>query len=95
MTSTWMPGVEQPDIPPGWAEEGGRAHCLICRRELAAEAALEAAPEAPASERLQIQASARVEFEITRDPDRGDGEIAKACGSSIAAVKKARERLSC
>ena len=94
VTASWMPGVERPEIPPGWAQDNGHAHCLICRRELAAEQALAAAGDVPATERQKLQASARVEFEIGRDPDRGDGEIAKACSSSIAAVKKARERLS-
>ena len=37
--------------------------------------------------------TALIEFEVKRDPNRGNGEIAKACRSSIPAVAKARKRL--
>jgi hypothetical protein len=94
VTARFMPEVERPKMPSGWKREKGGVHCLVCRRELAAETALKAAPaDAPADVRQQIQASARLEFEIRRDPDRADGEIAKACSTSIAAVRKVRQGL--
>jgi hypothetical protein len=95
VTARFMPDVERPKMPRGWKREKGGVHCLVCRRELAAETALKAAPaDAPADVRQQIQASARLEFEIRRDPERADGEIAKACSTSIAAVRKVRQSLS-
>jgi hypothetical protein len=94
VTARFMPSVENPSMPKGWAKERGRVHCLVCRRELAAEQALIGAPDdAPANQRQQLQASARLEFEIRRDPERADGQIAQACRTSIPAVRKARERL--
>jgi hypothetical protein len=94
VTARFMPNVENPSMPSGWAKERGHVYCLVCRRELAAEAALTAAPaDAPANKRQQLQASARLEFELRRDPERADGQIAQACRTSIPAVRKARERL--
>jgi hypothetical protein len=34
-----------------------------------------------------------VEFEVLRDPDRNNGQIARACRTSVPAVLKARKRL--
>jgi hypothetical protein len=80
--------------PPNWIERGKDAYCLSCRRELAVETALEEMPEdAPASGRAKIRSRAVVEFEILRDPDRRDGEIARAARCSVMAVSKARKRL--
>jgi hypothetical protein len=94
VTSRWGPDVEAPTMPAGWAKERGGTYCLVCRRELAAEAALKAAPaDAPVGRRQELQASARLEFEIRRDPERADGQIAQVCRTSIPAVRKARERL--
>jgi hypothetical protein len=90
----WMAGHEAPKRPAHWSEKNGVLHCLACRRDLAAEAGLDAAPEGtPMAKRAQLQSAARIEFEVKRDPDRADGEIAKACRSSVASVQKARERL--
>jgi uncharacterized protein YdaU (DUF1376 family) len=94
VTVSFMPGAEQPDLPKGWSDEGGTIHCLACRRELAAEAELEAAPEdTPPSEHAKLMARAKIDFELKRDPDRADTQIASACRTSIAAVRQARERL--
>ena len=43
--------------------------------------------------RAKLRSTALIEFEVKRDPNRGNGEIAKACRSSIPAVAKARKRL--
>ena len=48
--------------------------------------------EAPA-QRAKIRSQAVVEFEIRRDPDRRDGDIARAARCSVMAVSKARKRL--
>lgn len=89
-----MPGHEAPKRPAHWSQRNGVMHCLACRRDLAAEAVLTKAPkDATVAERVALQLQARVEFEVKRDPERPDGEIAKACSSSIAAIQKARKRL--
>jgi hypothetical protein len=94
VTASWMPGVERPELPATWIEEDGRTYCLGCRRELAGEAALlRAQADASPKDRQQLHARARLEFEVARDPDRADGQIAQACHSSIPAVRKARARL--
>jgi hypothetical protein len=61
---------------------------------MAGDAGLEGVDEdAPNEKRLQIRSYARIEFEIKRDPERQDNQIAKACGTSTVAVRKARARL--
>jgi hypothetical protein len=95
MTIRWMPGHESKATPAGWTRRGGKAHCLACRRALAAEAANETAPEgASREERAKLRAAALIEFEIRRDPDRPNGEIAKVVRCSVPAVLKARQRLT-
>jgi hypothetical protein len=90
----WMPGYEQLELPSAWAEEGGEAYCLACRRELAAEAGVNAAPSgATVQRRAKLRAAALIEFEVSRDPGRSDGEIARAIRTSVPAVVKARQRL--
>ena len=44
-------------------------------------------------ERAKIRTTALIEFEIDRDPDRPNGEIAKVVRCSVPAVLKARKRL--
>ena len=44
-------------------------------------------------ERAKIRTAALIEFEIDRDPDRPNGEIAKVVRCSVPAVLKARKRL--
>ena len=91
----WMPGYERKGGPPaGWTRRGDKAHCLQCRRAIAAEAANETAPEgATREERAKLRAQALIEFEIRRDPDRPNGEIAKVVRCSVPAVMKARHRI--
>ena len=38
-------------------------------------------------------AAARIESEVSRDPNRADTKIARAAGSSAAAVRRVRDRL--
>ena len=94
MTSTWVNGLERGSAPPNWARERDGSHyCLACRRERAIEKALADAGEIGTEARAKLRSAAVVEFEIRRDPERTEGEIAKAARTSIAAVRKARQRL--
>jgi hypothetical protein len=94
VTVSWMAEVERPELPATWSREDGGLYCLVCRREMAGEAGLEAAPEdATASERQKLESQARIEFEIKRKPDRQDNRIANSCHTSVVAVRKARARL--
>jgi hypothetical protein len=89
-----MPDVEAPRMPASWARVDGGLHCLDCRREHAGEAGIVDLPEdAPQGERQKLRAHARIEFEIARDPDRPDNQIAKSCHTSVISVRKARDRL--
>lgn len=86
--------VERPRLPATWAQEDGRLYCLACRREMAGEAGLEGIDEdTPNEKRLRIRSQARIAFEIRRDPERADNQIAKACRTSTVAVRQARARL--
>lgn len=82
------------ELPDTWVSSGEGTFCLICRRERAAQAALDAAPaDSPIAERAKLRRAALIEFEVARRPDHGDGMIAKACRSSVSAVAAARRRL--
>ena len=94
VTIRWMEGHDRKGTPAGWTRRNGKAHCLACRRAIAAEAANETAPEgATREDRAKLRAAALIEFEIRRDPDRPNGEIAKVVRCSVPAVVKARRRL--
>jgi hypothetical protein len=94
VTVRWMSGEHRPELPANWVEEDGEAYCLGCRREIAAEQALGPDPEeGTAEDRRKLRSAARIEFELRRDPDGMDARIARACHTSIPAVRKARERL--
>ena len=94
MTSTWINGLAEGTAPPHWVREPGGSHyCLACRRERAIEVALEDAGDLGIEDRAQLRRAAVVEFEVRRDPERTEGEIAKAAHTSVAAVRKARGRL--
>jgi hypothetical protein len=94
VTVRWMPGHESPGLPESWSEESGNCVCLACRRELAAETSVESAPDGATRESTaKLRSRAVVEFEIQRDPERSNGEIARSIRSSVMAVAKARQRL--
>jgi hypothetical protein len=94
VTVSFMPGTNNPKLPSSWSDEGGTLHCLGCQREMAGEAGLEGTTEdTPASDRQKLRSHARIEFEVRRDPERPDNQIAKACHTSVIAVRKARDRL--
>ena len=94
VTISYMPGHERKDPPAGWSKAGGKSHCLRCRRADAAEQAIESAPDnTTREERAKIRAAAILDFEILRDPDRPNGEIAKVVRCSVPAVVKSRRRI--
>ena len=94
VTVSFSPEVKRPRLPATWVREDGELYCLGCRRELAADAGMEGvSDDVPSQQRLQIRSHARIEFEVKRDPERPDNQIAKACGTSTFAVRKARDRL--
>jgi hypothetical protein len=90
----YLPGHERSGPPAGWSIDDGDTHCLTCRRDLAAEAAYErAGPDVNRADRAKLRARGRIDFEIERDPERTNGEIAKSLGCSVPAVLKARRQL--
>lgn len=89
-----MDGTRVP-LPKSWSSSSEGTFCLLCRRERAARAALDTAPaNSGIEERAKLRRAALIEFEVTRRPEEGDGMIAKACRSSVAAVAAARRRLN-
>ena len=94
VTISYMPGPERTGPPAGWENKSGASYCLRCRRAEAADEAIERAPaDTTREERAKIRATAVLEFEILRDPDRPNGEIAKVVRCSVPAVLKSRRRL--
>jgi hypothetical protein len=94
VTVSWMPEVERPELPGTWTSEDGELYCLACRRVRAGEVASAALDvEAPIERRRQVESRARIEFEMKRRPESHDTRIAKACQTSVKAVKQARVRL--
>jgi hypothetical protein len=94
MTVTFSQEVERPRMPSTWSSENGVLYCLSCRREMAGDAGVEELDEdAPSDARQRARSQGRIEFEIRRDPERPDNQIAKACHTSTVAVRKARARL--
>ena len=86
---------EKVSLPANWDSSGEGNYCLLCRRERAAQSALDSAPDdTPIDARAKLRRSALIEFEVSRRPDHGDGAIAKACRSSVSAVAAARRRLN-
>ena len=90
MTSRWTEGLGA-ESPPNWVRDNGLFYCLVCRRERAIDDAIEAAGDVSTADRAKLRSSAVVDFELDRNPDRTEGEIAKAARASISAVRKARK----
>ena len=85
---------ERAPLPDSWATGDEGNFCLTCRRERAAEAALDSAPEGCSNDtRAKARRSGLLEFEVRRAPERADNAIAKACHTSASAVAAARRQL--
>jgi hypothetical protein len=81
-------------LPDCWAGSAEGDFCLVCRRQRAVDAALDAAPsDSDRDARTKLGRVGLIEFEVRRTPDRTDGSIARACRTSAAAVAAARRRL--
>jgi hypothetical protein len=94
VTASWMPGSAGGGQPVDWRRDGVELYCLGCRRDLAAEAGIDAAPGiATAADRTRARTAAMIEFEIRRVPDHANSVIARACRTSVPAVAKARRRI--
>lgn len=79
-------------LPASWTRAADGRFCLTCRRERAAEAALDAAPADSSNDALaKVRRAGLVEFEVRRAPDRPNNAIAKACHTSASAVVAARD----
>ena len=93
--ATWSAESGEARRPDNWTQEGEEFFCLGCRRARAGEAGLEEAlsGETTFGERSKVRAAAMIDFEVQRDPDRANGQIAKACRTSVPAVVKSRRRL--
>ncbi len=90
---SWVDGQQAP-LPESWISTGEGSFCLKCRRERAAELAVESAPEDTSREELaKIRRASLIEFEVRRTPDLPNNTIARACRSSSVAVAKAREEI--
>jgi len=95
MTSTWTNGLGEGTAPPHWVRDAdGHHYCLACRRERAIDAALQEAGEVGIEARAKLRSQAVVKFEIARDPERTEGEIARAAHTSIGAVRNARKEVA-
>jgi hypothetical protein len=82
------------ELPANWDEVNGITYCLGCRRDMAGEAkAAAVADEDSPADRLRADAEGRIEFELSRDPDRCDTRIARACGTNVIVVRQVRERV--
>lgn len=85
---------EPTPLPGTWANSAEGRFCLVCRRDRAANAALESAPsDSPVAVRARLRRAALIEFEVRRTPDNSDGKIARSCRTSVSAVAQARTRL--
>ncbi|MBA2522579.1 MAG: hypothetical protein H0V25_04520 [Solirubrobacterales bacterium] len=91
VTSRWTEGLGSA-APPNWDTVDGSYYCLVCRRERAIDDAIAKAGDVSTADRAKLRSSAVVDFEIARNPNRTEGEIAKAARASIGAVRKARKR---
>jgi len=80
------------ELPANWDEVNGVAYCLGCRRDMAGQAKAAAlADEDSPADRVRADAEGRIEFELSRDPDRCDTRIARACGTNVIVVRQVRE----
>lgn len=81
-------------LPDTWISSPEGHFCLACRRQRAAEAALDAAPpDSGRDARVNLRRDGLIEFEVRRTPDLTNSTIAKACRTSASTVAATRRRL--
>jgi hypothetical protein len=89
VVASYGAGAATPVRPEGWAKEGRDWRCLRCRRE----DAMDRASTGTTSEERAHRRRALTEFELKRDPDASDQQIAKRARCSTAAVRPVRSAL--
>jgi hypothetical protein len=88
-----MDGGRAP-LPQSWSTGATGSFCLTCRRERAAQAALETAPlDCSNDVKAKARRAGLIEFEMRRTPDLPDNAIARACRTSASAVAATRQAL--
>lgn len=93
VSASRIDGARTP-APESWARSTDGLFCLTCRRERAAERALDAAPADCRSDvKARVRRTGLIEFEVRRAPDRADNAIARSCHTSVSAVAAARRAL--
>jgi hypothetical protein len=93
VSASQMDGAQTP-APESWARSADGLFCLTCRRERAAEQALDAAPADCGNDaKVKARRAGLIEFEVGRAPDRADNAIARSCHTSVSAVTAARRAL--
>jgi hypothetical protein len=82
-------------LPDTWTRSGRVSNCLSCSRAIAGDTAMDAAPtDSSREDLLRIRRNGVIEFEIGRDPESPDRTVARACGTSPAAVAAIRRAMS-
>lgn len=90
---SWIDGHRGP-LPDTWVLSDDGHFCLKCRRERAADSAIDAAADDTTREaRAKLRRASLIEFEVRRTPDRPNNTIARACRSSAIAVAAVRKRI--
>jgi hypothetical protein len=80
-------GAKAPKRPDGWSKSAGKWLCLRCRRERVMDEA-GSGVEGYASRRKAL-----IEFELMRDREATEMDIAKVASCSTAVVRKVRHTL--
>jgi len=89
LTTSFREDAPKKSRPEGWAKESGKWRCLRCRREAVMEqAAAEAGNDGKAAQRRAL-----TEFELLRDPEATDREIARRVKCPSGLVAPVRESL--
>ena len=89
--ATRMPGFAT-GRPPGWSVEEDVVSCLLCRRAAAGDRGVEASG-LTGEKMVRIRVASVIEFELDRDAERSNSEIASVCHASVPTVVKVRDRL--
>lgn len=85
--ASFAPGVTRAG-PPNWIEDERGWHCLRCQREAAMEASGAGSDTSSGSRRRAL-----LEFELLRDPEAKDFEIAKRAKCATSRVRPVRAAL--
>lgn len=83
------PKENAPEQPAGWAKSGKQWLCLRCRRE----EVMDQAAAKNGAEGWAPRRQALIEFELRRDPEATEVEVAKRAQCSSATVRKVRKTL--